>query len=195
MMLSSAACSSAGSYVWVNDLPPDTLPTSNEYVIVAGDVVSVRVLSQDAMQTRARVRNDGRIELPIVGEIDVRGKRVSALRSELEARLKEFFNAPSVTVNVEEFQPLTIAVSGEVAHPGMVSLDPQSTVLSAIASAGGLTEYADEDRVFVLRTPGRSPTNAQPAPMRIRFTYEELSRGEGRSATFTLRPGDVVVVE
>jgi polysaccharide export outer membrane protein len=187
MVLSSAACSGAGSYVWVNDLPPDPPTVSSEYVIVSGDVVSVRVLSQDAMQTRARVRNDGRIELPIIGEVDVRGKRVSALRAELEARLKEFFNAPSVTVNVEEFQPLTIAVSGEVGHPGMVSLEPQSTVLSAIASAGGLTEYADEDRVFVLRQ--------TPTPMRIRFTYEELSRGEGRSATFMLRPGDVVVVE
>ena len=183
--ISLIACSGTGSYVWVNDVPAE--PVTSEYLIAVGDVVSVRVLNQDAMTTRGRVRADGRIALPILGDVEVRGKRPSALRAELEARYKDFFNAPSVTLNVDELQPLVVAVLGEVSRPGNASLEPNASVAQALAFAGGLTEFADRDRIFVVRS--------RPAPARIRFTYEALSRGEGHAATFALHVGDVVVVE
>jgi polysaccharide export outer membrane protein len=181
-----AGCAPSGHWVWVRDLPP-TADFSSEYLISTGDVISVRVINQDSMSTKARVRNDGRVALPLIGDVEVRGKKPASLRAELEARLKEFIVAPSVTVNVEEIAPLTVSVLGEVSHPGVVQMDGSSGVAQALAAAGGLTDYASRDRIFVLRGGEK--------PVRVRFTYEELSTGDLAATRFTLRRGDVVVVE
>jgi polysaccharide export outer membrane protein len=90
-------------------------------------------------------------------------------------------------LNVDEVQPMTIVLLGEITHPGVVTLEPATGLAHAIAVGGGLTDYASRDRIFVLRQ--------QPKPMRIRFTYEALTHDEDRAATFPLRTGDVVVVE
>ena len=74
-----------------------------------------------------------------------------------------------------------------MAHPGVLTLDSSTGLAQALAAAGGLTEFANRDRIFVVRQ--------QPRHVRIRFTWESVSRDEGRAATFPLRPGDVVVVE
>ncbi len=183
------ACAGPGNYVWVSEVPATELSTGgpSDYLIREGDVVSVRVFNQDNMSTKARVRSDGRIAVPVIGDIDVRGKRPSSLKSEIEARLKDYVNAPSVTISVEEFQPITVSVLGEVACPGAYPLDPRATVATVLATAGGLTEYATRDRIFVVRT--------APRAARVRFTYEAISRGDARSLAFSLHGGDVVVVE
>jgi len=182
-----SACGASGSYVWVQDLPKEPAASAGDYLINVGDTVSVKVLNNEPMSTKAKVRSDGRIALPVLGEVDARGKRPSSLRGELEARLKEYLNTPSVTVNVEEFAPMTISVLGEVARPGAFNVDPSATLAQVLATAGGLTEFADRDRIFVVRS--------QPAPQRVRFTWEGLTRNGAGVATFALRPGDVVVVE
>lgn len=186
LALVCGGCASAGSYVWVQDLPPDTTAAS-EYVIRVGDVVSIRVLNQDAASARSRVRSDGRIALPMVGDIDVAGRRPSALRKELEARLKDFLVAPSVTVNVDEPSALTVTVMGEVARPGIITIEPHSGLAQALALAGGLTDFADRDRIFVVRQ--------SPKPMRVRVSWEAVTRGDPKAAAFVLAPGDVLVVE
>src|SRR5262249_49260020 len=125
--------------------------------------------------------------MPVLGDIEIRGKRPTAIKSELEARLKDYVNTPSVTITVEEFQPIVISVLGEVSKVGSYPLDPRATVAQALASAGGLTEFASRDRIFVVR--------AAPQRMRVRFTYEDISRGRPASSGFVLRDGDLVVVE
>jgi polysaccharide export outer membrane protein len=125
--------------------------------------------------------------MPAIGDIEVRGKRPSSLKAELEARLKDYVNAPSVTVTVDEFQPITVAVLGEVARPGTYPSDPRATLAEVLAAAGGLTEYASHDSIYVVR--------GAPQPLRVRFTYDDVSRGEPRTAAFALRQGDLVVVE
>jgi polysaccharide biosynthesis/export protein len=184
--LGASACGPSGSYTWVKDLPP-TGDFSADYLIATGDTISVRVVNQESMSTRARVRNDGRVALPLIGDVEVRGKKPSSLRLELEARLKEFIVAPSVTVNVEEIAPVTVSVLGEVTHPGVVQMDGSGGVAQALAAAGGLTDYAYRDRIFVVRASGK--------PSRVRFTFDDLASGDGMASRFTLRRGDVVVVE
>lgn len=185
--LATSACGgSSVKYTWVKDLPP-TGDFSSEYFISTGDVISVRVINQDSMSTKARVRNDGRVALPLLGDVEVRGKKPSSLRAELEARYKEFIVAPSVTVNVEEIAPVTVSVLGEVAHPGVVQMDGSGGVAQALAAAGGLTDYASRDRIFVVRAGGK--------PSRVRFTFDELAGGDPAAVHFLLRRGDVVVVE
>ncbi len=186
LSLGAVACGPSGKYVWVKDLPP-TADFSGEYLIATGDVISVRVVNQDSMSTKARVRNDGRIALPLLGDVEVRGKKPSAVRAELEARLKEYIVAPSVTVNVEEVAPVTVSVLGEVTHPGVIQMDGSGGVAQALAAAGGLTDYASRDRIFVVRPGGKPP--------RVRFTFDELSGADPAAVRFLLRRGDVIVVE
>jgi len=182
-----AGCGSTGTFVWVQDLPPKP-EVAGEYLIRTGDIVNVRVVSQDGLATRARVRPDGRIALPLLGEVEVRGKRPSALRAELEARLKPYFVAPSVTVNIDEFAPRQVTVIGEVQHPGVFPIDMRGAgVAQALADAGGFTDYADRSRIFVLRSAEHGE--------RIRMTYDAITRGDSAAARFQLQPGDVVVVE
>jgi polysaccharide export outer membrane protein len=179
------ACSSLGEYLWYTDVPPP--PPASELTVQTGDTVSVRVLGHEEMSVKEKVRADGRIAIPLIGEIDVLGKRPAALRAEIEARLKDFIVSPSVMLNVEDVQPLAVAVLGEVGKPGMYVLEPAAGLAQALAASGGLTDFAHRDRIFVVRQ--------RPASVRIRFTYEAVSRNEGRAGSFPLRPGDVVVVE
>jgi polysaccharide export outer membrane protein len=188
-MLAAApvGCAGPGEYVWFSEVARDA-PPGSEYVIAVGDLVNIRVLNQEPMATRVRVRSDGRIGFPIIGEIEARGKRPGALRAELEARLKDFLVAPTVTVNVEEAQPVTVFLLGEVVRPGAYPVDPMTTTLAgAIALGCGLTEYASRDRIFIVRS--------SPKRQRIRFTWEAVSRGEGGAGAFPLHTGDLVVVE
>jgi polysaccharide export outer membrane protein len=188
LIVGACACS-AGSYVWVQDMPADSFSRSfnGEYLIREGDVVNVKVFNQEPLSARARVRSDGRIAMPVIGDVEMRGKRPSALRTEIESRLSDVVVKPTVTVSVEEFQAIVVSVLGEVSKPGSYPVDPRANVAQVLATAGGLTEYASRDRIFVVRS--------GPQPLRVRFTYENLSRGSPRSAAFALQQGDLVVVE
>lgn len=163
---------------------------SVEYVIAPGDTLQVRVFQQEAMSARVRVRADGKVSLPLVNDLPAAGKTPTALATELQVRLKEFINTPVVTVSLEESRPLSVSVLGEVLRAGVVTLEPGAGVLQALAAAGGLTDFAHRDGLFVLRKVG-----GEPAPRRIRFHWDALTRGEGRGARFVLQPGDVVVAE
>lgn len=176
-----------GAFLEVDE---SALADDTGYVISPGDVLQVRVFQQEAMSARVKVRGDGKVSLPMLNDVLVAGKSPSVLASELQVKLKDFINTPVVTVSLEEMRPVTVSVLGEVVRPGVVTLEAGSGVLQALAASGGLTDFAHRDGLFVLRKiPG------QPAPRRLRFTFEVLARGEGPAARFTLLPGDVVVAE
>lgn len=177
-------CSGGAPYVWARDLPPDQ--ASSQYVVNAGDLLSVRVYNQENLSTRTRVRTDGKIAVPLVGEVDVHGKPPDAISRDLEVKLKQFMLSPMVTVAVEETPPTAVTVLGQVAHPGIYTVDPASGVLQALAVAGGFNDYAGRGSIYLVR---RSP------PQRIRFTFSDLDRADGSAAAFRIRAGDVVVVE
>jgi polysaccharide export outer membrane protein len=184
---SGIGCASAGEYEWFEQLPPGTTRVASEYIIGDGDVISIRVLGREEMTLKQRVRSDGRIALFLIGDVEVRGKRPSSLKSELEARLKDFIVSPSVVVNVDEAQPLTVVVLGEVTHPGAFQVDQDPSLARALALAGGLTEYASRAKIYVVRS--------QPTPIRIRFTYDAVRRNVAGAGDFQLHRGDLVEVE
>jgi polysaccharide export outer membrane protein len=184
------ACSAVGPFVWVDDYPQQPLPTEVGYLIAPGDLIGIKVWNQESLTTRVRVREDGKVSLLLLHDVQAAGLTPQALAEQLQVKLKDFLSNPVVTVSLEEARTLAIAVLGEVARGGQLQLPSGSGVLQALAGAGGFSEYARKDRIFVLRQePG------QPAPTRIRFTWEQLSRAEGRAPLFRLRTGDVVVVE
>lgn len=184
----ASGCGSSGSYIWYNNLPRSEWgETSGEYIIGVGDGLRIQVYEQEALSTHAKVRPDGRIALPFVGEIVAAGKHPLGFANELEARLKEFIVAPRVIVNVDEMQPVVVSILGEVGKVGALTLEPSTGLLQALALAGGPNEFADKSSIFVLRK--------FPEFHRIRFTYDALVQNQGDAATFSLRTGDVIVVE
>lgn len=175
----------AGSFVWVDDYAP--APTAvADGTIKVGDTLDIRVLGQDQLSTRARVRGDGQITLSFLSDVRAAGLTPAALAAETERRLKDLINVPVVTVAVEEAAPSPVSLLGEVGRPGKVPYEAGMSILDALALAGGLTEFAHADRVFVLR--------GQP-PVRIRFDTGRALKGEGKGFSFRLEPGDTVVAE
>lgn len=180
----------AGNFVWVDDVEvPAQAERAASYVIRPGDVIAVQVYQQEQMSTRGRVRQDGRISVPFLKDVVAAGYTPNALAEQLQTRFKDFVNNPVVTVSLDTALPLTVSVMGEVARPGSYALEPGAGVFAALAAAGDLTDYAQEDSIYVLRPRAGGPVQ------RIRFHYEALSRGEGKAAAFVLEHGDAVVVE
>jgi polysaccharide export outer membrane protein len=190
-LLCVSACYHPGRYVWVDDYrEPQQVQQDDSYLIRKGDLLEVNVWNQDRLSTRPRVRDDGRISLPLINDVDAAGQTPAALARAVEQKLKELVANPVVTVMVQEAQLIKISVLGEVRNAGQKRLEAGSGVLQAISEAGGFTDYAREDGIFLLR---REP--GYPTPVRIRFNWELLSRNEGTAAAFRLKTGDVVVVE
>lgn len=184
--LVAAACSSTGPYVWADSLPQTATAANDGVVIQDGDTVNVRVFNQEPLSTKEKVRPDGKISMPVVGEVTARGKKPAQLAAEIQDRLKQVVVAPSVTVTLDAGVELKVSVVGEVKNSGVFQLDHGANVLHALAAAGGLTEYAEQDKVFVVR---------RSLPQRVRFRYQDLRSADPKSIAFTLQAGDVVVVE
>jgi polysaccharide export outer membrane protein len=179
-------CAGPGEYVWYHQLPKETNSSASEYIIGVGDVLSVKVLGREEMSLKQRVRADGRIALLLIGEVEAKGKRPSALKAELEARLKDYIVSPSVLVNIDEAQPFTVLVLGEVARPGAYPLETDMRLVRALALAGGLSDYASRSSIFVVRNEPK---------MRIRFEYQSIYRNVDGAGDFLLHRGDLVEVE
>lgn len=188
LSLSATGCASGVSFTWYKELPNSDWKTDNqEYVIGVSDQINIRVYEQEGLSASLKIRRDGRIALPLIGEVVAAGKHPSELAKEVEGRLKEFVVAPRVTVNVESSQPVTISAIGEIAKVGPLTLEPPARLIEAIAQAGGPSEFADKSRIFVLRR--------FPQFQRIRFTYDAIVHNDDGAAGFPLRTGDVIVIE
>ena len=146
VVIALSGCATPGPYVWASQLPAQEAGSA-DYVIAAGDVLSVHVYGQDSMSTKAKVRSNRKISMPFLGDVVVVGKPPVGVAHEVESGLKNFINSPNVTVSVDESQPTTISVIGEVMHPGTLAVDRNSGILQALATAGGLTENASRDMI------------------------------------------------
>ena len=180
------ACGGLGSYVWVQDYRQPGQPQKG-FVIGPGDTIQMRMFGQEQFTTRAKVREDGYVSLPLLNDVEAAGYTPKSLGQQLETRYKDFVKVPAVTISVEEVRPVAVPVAGEVVHPGVLSMEHGATLLQALVLAGGLNDFAHRDRIFVVRT--------SPAAARIRFSWEPLLRGDGPGAHFEIQPGDTVVVE
>lgn len=180
------ACSSVGAYTDVDALDDSFMLTPQGYVIGKGDVLNITVLNQPTLGGRALVRSDGYISVTFVNDVLAAGKSPESLAKALQASLKSFLQTPVVTVSVETAKPVSIALLGEIARPGMYVVENGSSVMQAIAAAGGLTEFAGAGAIFVIR---QQPT------LRVRILYSDLLAGRGKAQAFRLQDGDAIVVK
>jgi len=181
-------CASYGQYVWFAQLPAsESLTPVDDYTLKVGDTINVRVYEQADLSASGKIRSDGRVSLPFAGEVVAAGKKPLQLAAEIEARLKVFIVSPRVSVSLDAAAPILVTMLGEVGSKGNLTLEPPVTLLQALAQAGGLSDFADDTGIFVVR---RSPQFR-----RIRFNYDDLLTNKGGAGGFQLRSGDVVVVE
>jgi polysaccharide export outer membrane protein len=193
VVVALVGCAHVDEFTWVDGYQEPPAAKASSYQLAPGDLVAVRVFGQEGMSTRARIRADGKVSIPFVNDVEAAGSEPLVVAARIQARLKDFIVNPVVTVSLEEAAPLEISILGEVARPGAYKLEQDAGVLNAIAAAGGLTDYAKRDRIFVLRYARKGEDAA--GPLRIRLTFEALSRAQGKAARLRLRRGDVVVVE
>ena len=165
--------------------PGDPAPTA-EYRMSAGDKLRIEVYKDPQLSQSAQVRPDGKITLPLIGDVEAAGLTPIELRDTITKSLKEYVMSPTVTVIVVEATAATAYVMGEVNHPGAVNLQPPLTVIQALALAGGLKDFADAKNIRILR---KGPAGViEP----IAFNYKNAMKSAG--APIYLRAGDTVVV-
>ncbi len=123
----------------------------SEFRLGPDDVIDVNVYQEKELSTTVPVRPDGKISLPLIGEMPASGKTAKELQKEIAQKFTQFIAEPSVTVVVKEVNSPKVSVLGEVKNPGMYKIKDRATVLDAVAMAGGLTEYAKKDKVTVIR--------------------------------------------
>jgi polysaccharide export outer membrane protein len=112
VLLGSIGCRTTGESVPVESLAQSPAPASQEYVLQAGDTISVRVWNQDSITTKAKVRPDGRVSIPFVNDVEAAGSTPAALSTPIQARLKDFIVNPVVTVSLDETLPWSCRSSG-----------------------------------------------------------------------------------
>lgn len=188
-LLSACASGSPGQFEWADAYLSRTPGASDAtYLIGVGDLLSVQVFDNEKMSTRGRVRTDGRMAIPLINDIVVAGKSPTAASNDIATALKaaNLVLNPRVNIVVEEVLPVKITVLGAVKSSGTFSVERGSGVAEALAVAGGLTDFAHKDRIFVVRK--------VPEPLRLRFTFSSLT-DLGRAGGFRLQQGDILVVE
>lgn len=165
--------------------PPPSTPTA-EYRIGKEDVVAVEVWKDPALSAKEPVRPDGKISLPMIGDIVAEGRTAKELQKEITAKLAPMVNEPVVAVMVSEINAAKFFVLGEVAHPGSYPVRGAMNVLQALALAGGPTEYANRGGIVVIRHDDAGKES------RYNVNYREVVSGKAQA--IQLVPGDTVFV-
>ena len=132
--------------------------------------------------------------IPVVGPLTVDGLTPGQAKKQLASRLNGIVRDPSqARIPVIDPRAPRVVVLGEVNRPGRADISFGEGVLQAIATTGGLTEFANPDKIYVIR---ENPVGASDSgPVRIRFEYDDLVGAEPRSLQFRLQDGDVIVVQ
>jgi polysaccharide export outer membrane protein len=160
----------------------------NDYVIGPEDVLQVSVWKNDTLSRVVPVRPDGKISLPLLHDIQAAGLTAMQLRDKISKALGEFMPNPEVSVIVTDVRSFRVSVMGEVQRPGVLLLRSSTTIMEAIAMAGGFRDFASPSKIMVVRKNENGQTE------KIPFNYNRaIKTGENEDNLF-LKTGDVIVV-
>lgn len=164
-----------------------TAKTDPGYVIGPEDVLDVSVWKEQELTRTLPVRPDGKISMPLLNDVQAAGLTPTQLAVSITEKLKKYLTAPQVTVMVSQINSQRVYVIGEVTRPGAYPMLPGMTVLQAISSAGGLTQFANAKKIFLLRTENGSQDKHP-------FNYKDVLDGKRPDENRVLKAGDTVVV-
>jgi len=160
----------------------------DSFVIGAEDVLAVNVWKEPDLSRSIPVRSDGKISLPLVGEVVAAGRTPLQVEEDISTKLKSYITEPQVTVMVQQINSQKFNVLGQVERPGSYPLTASTTIVDAIAVAGGFRDFAKKKGVYVLRK------NANGGESRIAFNYQDYLKGKNASQNIALQVHDTIIV-
>jgi polysaccharide biosynthesis/export protein len=161
--------------------------TDSNYIIGAQDVLDISVWKEPEVSRVVPVRPDGKISLPLLNDVQAAGLNPGQLAAQITESLKKFVTNPQVTVIVTTINSQRVYILGEVSRPGAFPLLPNMTVLQALSSAGGFTQFAREKKIYVLR-------NEDGKQVKHPFDYKAVIDGKNPDQNIVLKAGDTIVV-
>jgi polysaccharide export outer membrane protein len=163
--------------------------TNTDYRLVAGDKLRIEVYKDTQLSQALQIRPDGKVTLPLVGDVLAAGRTSIELRDAISEALKEYIANPVVTVIVTETAPQLVYVQGEVNKPGALTLvNGRMSILQALAMAGGFTDFANKKDIRIIR---KTATGVQ----NLKFNYKDAIEEESKREPLQLLPGDTVIVK
>jgi polysaccharide export outer membrane protein len=168
--------------------PPSPVAMAPEYLVAPGDVLKVGVWKEPELTTEVAVRLDGRITVPLLGDVQAAGRTPDQLAVEIQTRMARFLEVPpQVTVTVAQAVSARFYVLGDVINSGAFPLTNRTTVLQALALAGGFKEFAKRERIIIIRERAAVRTA-------IPFNYAEVEAGNRLEQNIPLEAGDTILV-
>ena len=168
-----------------------SLIVTPDYIVGPEDVLEITVWRNADLSKVVAVRPDGRISLPLIGDVVAVGKTPSQLTEEISSRLKEYKESPSVAIVVREVNSYAVYVLGEVGKPGRYPLKSKTTLLQGITIAGGFTPVAARNKVVVFRFRDNGSGGGSE---KLKASYDDIVLRDGSKLNVELRPGDTIVV-
>jgi len=163
-------------------------PADDNYVIGNDDQLEINVWKEPDLTLSVPVRSYGKISMPLIGEVLVTGRTPLQVKEEIAAKLRRFLAAPDVTVMVQQMNSQKFNILGRVMKPGSYPLLATTTILDAIAEAGGFQDFAKQKGIYILRR------NPQGVETRIPFNYKDVIRGKHTEENILVKPNDTIVV-
>jgi polysaccharide biosynthesis/export protein len=183
----AAASQNSGA---ANQTPPLTGQSAQEdpgYVIGAQDVLAISVWKDAELTQTVPVRPDGKISMPLLNDIQAAGLTPNELKAQITEGLKKFMADPIVTVIVTQINSQRVYITGEVVRAGAYPLLPQMTILQALSSAGGFTQFANTKGIYMFRMVNGKQVD-------FRFNYKDVIHGKNTNENVVLQAGDTIVV-
>ena len=169
-------------------LPWAPLEAGGGYRLHPGDLIDISVWGEENLRAQTRVLPDGSISFPLAGRINVKGKTSTQVERALSGRLKKYIPDAQVSVVVRSPDGNRVFVLGKVTRPGaVVMMTSTMTVTQALSMAGGLTRFAKENKIKILRMTGEGQIQGF-------IRYKDIMSGKDLTTNYQLRPGDTIVV-
>lgn len=167
------------------------IAAADSYKLNPGDEVEISVWNEENLQKTISVLPDGMISFPLVGHLQAAGKSAAEIETIIAAKLDAYIADPEVNVTVTSTRGNVVFVVGKVLKPGPIVMIQSTTVMQALAMAGGLNEFASANSIKIIRRSGLEE-GAQETLLKIR--YSDLEKGNDLSSNHILKYGDVIVV-
>jgi polysaccharide export outer membrane protein len=194
-LAAAIVCALAGApgFAQTAPSPGRSAGVPSDYRIGSGDVLQLFVWREPDLSRELTVRVDGRVSVPLLGEVQAAGRAPSELAEELAKLLAKYLTSPQVTVGVLRANAARFFVLGQVARPGEFPLAGRTTVLQALAMAGGFRDFAKTDSILIVRVED-GPQGGQPVQQFVPFNYKRLEDGKDASQNILVRAGDTILV-
>ena len=157
------------------------------YVIGPQDVLNISVWKEPELTREIPVRPDGKVSIPLLNDVQAAGLTPTQLAQRITTDLKEFVTNPQVTVIVVQINSQRLYILGEVHRAGAYPLLPQMTILQALSSAGGFTEFANLKKIYMFRMENGKQ-------VKFPFNYKDVVNGKRPDENVLLKAGDTIVV-